>query len=156
FARVRETKGDYHTAIALLTEALNTNPKDVACLSIRAHIAERQQQGGEAAMWHRRILEVNPSLSTSNLFLAQQHYAQGAYREALSYFERLLRKERNNRIYKLYWLLATVHTSGVLGLEEQLSEAGQWRDLIGEEQRLVQDLLLTASQDVLDKHPARA
>lgn len=155
-ARVCETKNDDGTATALLVEALRENPNDIASLSILARIAERQQKLDEATAWHHRILEVNPNLLVSNLFLAQQHYARGEYVAALPHFERLLLEERDDRIHKLYWLLARMHASGIHDLKQWLAEVGQWQDLTAEERPLVQELFLTASKLSLEEDVAQA
>lgn len=108
-------------------------------------------------MWHRRILEINPRLPVSNLFLAQQHYAQGEYAAALPYLVRLRLKDRQNRSYQLSWLLAHIHVSGVNGLlEEQLEEIRKWQDLTTEEQALAQELFLMAGERSLEEGRARA
>lgn len=155
-ARVCEINADYNDALTFLTEALRENAQDIATLCMLARIAERRQEMDEAATWHRRILEINPRLPLSNHFLAQQHYARGEYAAALPYLSRLRLKERDNRTYKLSWLLAYVQVSGVEDLDEQLEEIKAWQDLTPEEQALAQELFLLAGERSLEVGRARA
>lgn len=150
-ARVCEINADYDQALTFLTEALREDPKDVAALSMLARSAEKRWEMDEAALWHRRILEINPCLPVSNLFLARQHYAQGEYEAALPYFVRLRLKERHNRTYRLFWLLAFIRVSGVNGVEDQFEEIRTWQDLTTEEQALVQELFLLAGERSLEE-----
>lgn len=155
-ARVCEVNKDYENAATFLTEAWQEDPQDIAVLSMLARMAEKRQKVDEAALWHRRVLEINPSLSVSNLFLAQLHYAQGEYAAALPYLAQLRSKEWNNRRYNLYWLLANLHVSGVEGLSEHLKDISTWQALTPEEKVLVQDLFLLAGERSLEEGQARA
>ena len=155
-ARVCEINADYDQALTFLTEALREDPKDVAALSMLARSAEKRREMEEAALWHRRILEINPCLPVSNLFLARQYYAQGEYAAALPYFARLRLKERHNRTYRLSWLLAYIHVSGVNGVEDQVEEIRTWQDLSAEERALAQELFLLAGEHSLEEGRARA
>jgi len=157
FARVCEINTEYDQALTFLTEALQEDPNDIASLSMLARIAEKRRKMDEAALWHRRILEINPRLPVSNLFLAQQHYAQGEYAAALPYLARLQLKDRHNRSYQLSWLLAHLHVSGINSLlEEELEEIRKWQDLTPEEQALAQELFLLAGERSLEEGRARA
>jgi tetratricopeptide (TPR) repeat protein len=150
-ARLCERRGDYDKAVAFLTQAVQNNSRDVASLSMLARSVEKSQ-GMEAAIpWHQRILELNPNLRASLFCLAQWQYTRGEYLEAIPYFERLLFKERGNRICELYWLLANVHYYGFHGLEARLATVRQWQDLKPEEQPLLQELLLLAGKQSLDE-----
>ena len=155
-ARACEINTDYDQALTFLTEAVREDPQDIASLSLLARLAEKRRKMGEAATWHRRILEINPHLPVSNLFLAQQHYARGEYAAALPYLARLRVKEPHNRMYQLSWLLAQVHVSGVEGIEEEMEDIRKWPDLTREEQALAQELLLIAGERSLEEGRARA
>jgi len=155
-ARACEINTDYDQALTFLTEAVREDPQDIASLSVLARIAEKRRQMGEAALWHRRILAINPHLPVSNLFLAQHHYARGEYAAALPYLAQVRAKEPHNRMYQLSWLLAHLHVSGVDGVEAQLEEIRGWHELTGEEQALAQELLLLAGERSLEEGRARA
>lgn len=155
-ARVCEINADYDNALTFLTEALQEDSKDIAALSMLARIAEKRREMDDAAMWHRRILEINPCLPVSNLFLAQQHSARGEYAAALPYLSRLRAKEQNNRLYHLSWLLASLHVSGVEALDEQLEDIRTWQALTPEEQALAQELFLMAGERSLEEGRTRA
>ena len=155
-ARVCEINTDYDNARSFLTEALREDPRDIASLSMLASIAEKRREMEEATMWHRRILEINPHLPVSNLFLAQQYYARGEYAEALPYLARLRLKERQNRMYHLSWLLAHIHVCGIDRLEGQLEVIRNWQGLTPEEQALAQELFLIAGERSLEEGRARA
>ena len=155
-ARACEVNADHTQALTFLAEALRQDPNDVAALSMLARTAEKRRQMDEAAMWHRRILEINPGLPVSNLFLARQYSARGEYAEALPYLARLRLNERHNRTYRLLWLLAYIHVSGVNGLEDQIEEIRTWQDLSSEEQALVHELFLLAGERSLEEGRTRA
>src|SRR5262249_55503283 len=127
------------------------NPNDVASLSMLARMAEHQQYFTEAAQWHRRILELRPDMRASLVFLAGHHYAQGEYREALPYCERLLLQARGERSDELYGLLCQVKSAGVQGLEGRIGQVLEWQDLKAEEHPLVHELLVAAGQDCLSR-----
>jgi len=145
-ARVCETKADYDRAAMFLADALRMKPDDVASMSILARLSERRRGMEETEKWHRRILEVNPTIGVSNFFLAHRHYTRGDYAKAIPYFEQLLSKEPNNRIYKLYWSLANVKGHGIHNLETYLAEIAQWHDFTAEQQQLAGELFFVAGQ----------
>jgi len=146
-ARVCETNADSESAITFVTEALRVKPDDVASMTILARLSERCQKMDDAEQWHRRILEVNPTLRLSQLFLARQHYRRGEYQQAIPYLERLLslaqsQSERNdNRVLELYWLLARTKCEGLNGFADRIAKVQQWLDLTAEERGLARELL---------------
>jgi tetratricopeptide (TPR) repeat protein len=143
---VCEAKTDYDRAATFLADALRANPDDVASMSILARLSERRRRIEETEKWHRRILEVNPTIGVSNFFLAHRYYTGGDYVKAVPYFEQLLAKEPNNRIYKLYWSLANVKGREVHNREIYLAEIQQWHDFTAEQQQLAGELFLVAGQ----------
>jgi tetratricopeptide (TPR) repeat protein len=153
---VCELNADYENAVNFLTEAWQEDPQDIAALSMLARMAEKRRKVDEAAVWHRRVLEINPSLLVSNHFLAHLYYAKGEYAAALPYLAQLRSKEPNNRRYNLYWLLASLHVSGVEGLSEHLEDIRTWQGLTPEEQGLAQELFLMAGERSLEEGRARA
>jgi len=155
-ARVCEINTNYDDALTFLTAALQVDPQDIAALSMLARVAEKRGQLKEAARWHRRVLEINPHLLVSTLFLAQQHFARDEYAAALPYLTRLRVKHDGNRMYQLLWLLARLHATGINGVEGQVGDIEQWRDLTPEEQALAQELLLVAGECSLAEGRTRA
>lgn len=150
-ARVSEIKGNFDKAFTCLTQAIQIKPDDVNALESLARLSEKRQEREEAKKWHQRVLEVNPESRFSHLFLAQECYAQGKYKEAISYFERLLAQERDNRFYQLSWLLANVKGYGIHGYENGIAEALQWQNLAEEENPLASELFVLAGQERLTK-----
>lgn len=99
----------------------------------------------------RESLTGNPASPASLLFLAQRYYAQGKYKEAILYFERLLGEEPDNLEYQLYWLLANVKGYGIHGSEKGITNVLRWQNLTQEEKSLAQELFVLAGRENLKK-----
>lgn len=85
-----------------------------------------------------------PDPSAENLAIAQKHYAQGEYKEAIAHVEQLLVQEPDNRLYQLYWLLSQVKAYGLDGYESGVAELLQWQQLTQTEKPLARELLMLA------------
>ncbi|MCS6926131.1 MAG: hypothetical protein NZ578_09560 [Candidatus Binatia bacterium] len=127
-----------------------------------ARTCEKQNAFEEAAYWHERIVEKNPLQCSSNLFLAQWYFRQGAYEQALPYFERLwlldplFFEHPAHRVLKLGWLLASIKSNGVDGLEPQLAEVRRWHNLTAAEHALRHTLLTLAGDRTAADHDVQA
>ena len=156
-AKICERRNEDQAASTYATEALQIQPDDVASMGLLARLCEKRHADAEATDWHRRVLETDPTQAASNHSLAHFHYHRGEYETALQYLARLVELEAKTPINKLYWLLATVKSAGMLGLAQPLTDMRRWRNFTPEEEPLAHELfVLVGTQCLQSRQHTRA
>src|SRR5581483_12309071 len=148
-AAVAERRNENQDAIRYATDALNLRPNDVEAMTLLAQLYEKQDDSAASVQWHRRIVDIDPQSLNSNRALARFYYGRGEYDTAIQYLGRLLDLEPEARNNKLYWLLATVKSTGLHGLAQPLTRVRRWRNFTEEEESLAHELFVLVGKQCL-------